>query len=64
MYLQDTATINHQHRQALATASAEASHFITDLVLASMANLCLADSALPNSVLADPNMGVYEDEMD
>jgi hypothetical protein len=64
MYLRDTATINRQHRQALATASAEASRFITDLVLASMSNLRLADSALPNTVPVDPDMGAYEDEMD
>ena len=64
MYLRDTATINRQHRQALATASEEASRFITETVLVSMANLRVADSALPNVVPVDTDMGAYIDEMD
>jgi hypothetical protein len=64
MYLRDTATINRQHREALSSATLETSEFIAESIAASMANLRVADSALPNEAPVDQDMGVYTDEMD
>ncbi len=64
MYLRDTATIHRQHQEALATASSDASRFITESIATSMANLRVADSALPDECLEDQDMGQYKDDMD
>jgi hypothetical protein len=64
MYLRDTATIHRQHQEALATASSDASRFITESIALSMANLRVADSALPDDIPEDQEMGQYKDDMD
>ncbi len=60
----ETATIQRQQREALATASSDAARFITKWIATSMANLQVVDLALPDDFPEDQEMGQYKDDMD